>query len=95
MRSSGQGRLLDGRGLDGELAAAEGAQGPAAGLELTLEDEAGEGIHHGLLDEPLQRPGAVVGVEAAGPAPRGQAQRGPSGRTRRRRVRSRGSRPGP
>ena len=45
----GRGRLLDGLGLDEELAVADREQGPAAGLELALEDEAGQGIDHGLL----------------------------------------------
>ena len=91
----GKGALLDGVGLDEELAVADGEAGQAAGLELALEDQAGQGVHHRLLHQPLERPGPEVGVEAAGPAPRGQAERRASGRTRRGRVRSRGSRPCP
>ena len=94
-RGLGRGALLDGENLHGELMVLDGEPGEAAGLEQAPEDHPRQWVDHLLLDEPLEGAGAVMGVEAAGPAPRGQAQRRPSGRTRQWRVRSRGSKPSP
>ena len=71
---------MDGLRLHRKVPVCDHEPGQAAGLELTLEDQPGQGVHHGLLDEALERAGAVMGIKAAGPAPRGQAQRRPSGR---------------
>jgi hypothetical protein len=54
--------LLDRLGLDEEQAFAELQLRPAPRAESALKHEAGERVHHGLLVEALEGPGAVVGA---------------------------------
>ena len=60
------GALLNGLSLDRELPVPDHQPRQAAGLELALEDHAGQGVHHHLLDESLEGTRAVEGVEARG-----------------------------
>ncbi len=41
----------------------------AAGLELALEDQAAQWIHHGMLDEAFEGTSSIVGIEALGGQP--------------------------